>query len=74
MPAFEESIDIFISYVREDQVLVEKLAVSLKEEGWQVWYDQRIDGGENWEKVIFENLKKASCVLILFSSLCLANC
>ena len=40
--------DVFISYKREDRPLVRPLVRALQERGFTVWWDSRIETGENW--------------------------
>ena len=36
--------DIFISYAKEDREVAKRLAAELHDDGWQVFWDRRIDG------------------------------
>ena len=38
--------DVFVSYAHRDRATAEKLVKSLKEEGWSVWWDTEIAGGQ----------------------------
>ncbi|MCW5785140.1 MAG: toll/interleukin-1 receptor domain-containing protein [Nitrospirales bacterium] len=59
--------DVFISYKREDRSLVFKLARALQERGFTVWWDRRIETGENWLKCIKRNLDSAACVVVVWT-------
>lgn len=65
--------DIFISYKREDRSLVIKLARVLQERGFTVWWDRRIETGENWLKCIKRALDAAACVVVVWTPHSLAT-
>jgi hypothetical protein len=58
---------IFISYSHRDKKAVEEKLHILQRNGFRLWYDSGIRGGENWRKVLREKIKFAKNV-ILFSS------
>ena len=60
--------DVFLSYAREDAVTARHLAEHLREEGWSVFWDRQIPVGKTWENTIEEQLSRASCVVVLWSS------
>ncbi|MEL7031440.1 MAG: TIR domain-containing protein [Pseudomonadota bacterium] len=62
--------DVFLSYRRTDQALAQKLVESLQHQGVKVWWDQMIEGGEDWREAIVENLTSARSLVILFSEEC----
>ena len=62
--------DVFLSYRRTDQALAQKLVQSLQAQGVKVWWDQMIEGGEDWREAIVENLTSARSLVILFSEEC----
>ena len=62
--------DVFLSYRRTDQALAQKLVESLQAQGVKVWWDQMIEGGEDWREAIVENLTSARSLVILFSEEC----
>lgn len=59
--------DIFLSYSRADQPLAEKFVQSASAQGLSVWYDQMIEGGEDWRGSIVDALGAAKVLVILFS-------
>src|SRR5215468_3785597 len=59
--------DIFISYASEDRPWAEKLADTLTQHGWSVWWDRHIPVGKTFAHVIQEQLHTAKCVVALWS-------
>ncbi|MEL6957193.1 MAG: toll/interleukin-1 receptor domain-containing protein, partial [Pseudomonadota bacterium] len=62
--------DIFISYRRTDQPVARELVQQLESRGVRVWWDQKIEGGEDWRDAIVAGLESAHALVILFSSEC----
>ncbi len=62
--------DIFISYRRTDQSLARALVFALEARGISVWWDQKIEGGEDWRDTIVEGLTNSKALVILFSDSC----
>jgi hypothetical protein len=60
--------DIFLSYAREDQVWVERLASHLEKSGWSVWWDRRLQAGDPFDGVIEREVEAARVVLVLWST------
>jgi hypothetical protein len=58
---------IFLSYLRKDRIITEALVNTLKAHGLHVWWDDHIEGGENWRESIVENLTNSDMMVILFS-------
>ena len=59
--------DIFISYSKKDRRRAEQLANALEAQGWSVWWDTRLKGGEIWDEVIEGVLDSARAVVVLWS-------
>ena len=59
--------DIFISYARADRDKVEKLAAALEAEGYSVWWDRNLTGGEEFSKEIEQELHAAKAVIVAWS-------
>jgi len=59
--------DLFLSYAREDRECAESLARALKNRGWAVWWDRRIQVGRSFSAEIERELDAAACVLVLWS-------
>lgn len=61
--------DIFISYTANDRPIAAKLAARLHEdEGWDVFWDRKIEAGAEWNGEIQRCLRNAHCVIVLWSS------
>lgn len=59
---------IFISYSRQDQEFVFKLANDLESRGGKVWLDQAdIRGGTQWRQSIAKGIQQSSAFLLLIS-------
>jgi uncharacterized membrane protein len=59
--------DLFLSYAREDRECAESFAGALKNRGWTVWWDRRIQVGRSFSAEIERELDAAACVLVLWS-------
>jgi hypothetical protein len=58
---------VFISYKREDELRVARIAGGLEAEGIEVWWDRGLPGGESWHSGIEAKLKDAGCVVVVWS-------
>jgi TIR domain len=58
---------VFISYKREDESRVGRLARALERAGIEVWWDRGLPGGESWHANIEANLDTAGCVIAVWS-------
>jgi TolB-like protein len=58
---------IFLSYARENRGCAEKLAHVLEGAGHDVWWDRRLDGGEEFSAEIEAALGKSDVVLVAWS-------
>ena len=61
--------DIFLSYASEDRSKAERLSSQLEDQGWSVWWDRTIQGGQPYDEVIEKALDSARCVLVLWSEI-----
>jgi uncharacterized membrane protein HdeD (DUF308 family) len=62
-----------LSYAREDLPIARQIADCLREEGWSVFWDRQIPVGTTWENLIEDQLSRASCVVVLWSSTSIAS-
>jgi hypothetical protein len=59
---------VFISYKREDELRVARIAQALEAEGLDVWWDRGLPGGESWHANIEAKLQEAGCVVVVWSA------
>ncbi|HEX2618562.1 MAG TPA: TIR domain-containing protein [Phototrophicaceae bacterium] len=70
LPAFTMGIEsrVFISYSRDDEKFVKRLAALLVKQGINIWLDlEAISGGSNWSTSIQQGLKACSLMLLVLS-------
>ena len=48
---------IFVSYSHADKKAVEDKLYLLQRNGYRVWYDSGMSGGDNWQKVLREKIR-----------------
>jgi hypothetical protein len=60
--------DIFISYSNKDQELARKVFCALESHGYTLWWDQRLTPQESWDLTIEVEIKRATVVLVLWTS------
>ncbi len=59
--------DIFISYARSDRARVATIAAAFAAEGFDVWWDPKIEPGETFRGGIEKALTAAKCVVVAWS-------
>lgn len=59
--------EIFLSYCRADRQLAEQFVRAAADRGVTVWFDEKIEGGEDWRQRIVAALGSAKALVILFS-------
>jgi formylglycine-generating enzyme required for sulfatase activity len=59
---------IFISYSHEDKGYAHKLEEALKQKGFEVWLDDRIDYGTQWPKTIEERLDGCKALILIMTA------
>jgi hypothetical protein len=59
---------IFISYSHKDKRIVEEKLHVLQRNGFRLWYDSGIKGGDNWRKVLREKIKCSKNVMVFTSA------
>lgn len=59
--------DVFVSYKAEDRRRVRPLVDALEADGFSVWWDEQIGGGDEWRRSIEEHLDAAHCVIVVWS-------
>jgi formylglycine-generating enzyme required for sulfatase activity len=58
---------IFISYSKQNKTYARKLADQLKQEGFEVWIDDRIDYGDTWERAIFKAIDQCLAFVVIMT-------
>jgi formylglycine-generating enzyme required for sulfatase activity len=58
---------VFISYSKKDRSYARKLADALLNQGFDVWFDAKIDYGENWERAIFKAIDGCGAFVVIMS-------
>jgi hypothetical protein len=63
-------VNIYISHAREDERLVDECVrnLSILGEGIRIFYDQLIQAGEEWEKVLHREMESADLFLLMVSA------
>lgn len=59
--------DVFLSYKAEDRSRVAPLVQALETDGFSVWWDEHIGGGDDWRGTILRHLEAAKCVIVVWS-------
>src|SRR6266481_4891245 len=59
--------DIFVSYASEDREQAKRIAATLEQRGWSVWWDRSIPIGTTFDEVIERALDETRCVVVLWS-------
>jgi len=60
-------LEIFISYARTDIEHVRPLVALFEEQGWSVFWDRKIDPGQQWSIEIEQALAAAKLVIVVWS-------
>ncbi|HWS85735.1 MAG TPA: toll/interleukin-1 receptor domain-containing protein [Pyrinomonadaceae bacterium] len=64
---------VFLSYFHGDRASISKLRDDLKNAGEEVWWDQDILPGQDWELTIEQALRESYAILICLSKKALAQ-
>ena len=59
--------NIFISYKRKEVEWVTRLVVALENYGYTVWWDSKIEVGEEYSNIINHIISKVDCILVVWS-------
>ena len=59
--------DLFLSYKAEDRARILPLVQALEQDGFSVWWDEHIGGGDDWRETILRHLEAAKCVIVVWS-------
>ena len=58
---------IFVSYAHKNKDKVYPIIKRLHEMGYRLWYDEGIEAGDKWFKVISDHLRRSACMLLFWS-------
>lgn len=61
--------DVFVSYKKEDRDRIGPIVEALRQDGFEVWWDQDIEPGAPWDQTIAHQIESARCVVVVWSSL-----
>ncbi|MDX2308209.1 MAG: toll/interleukin-1 receptor domain-containing protein [Hyphomicrobium sp.] len=59
--------DVFISYKSEESGFAGTIAAQLELAGYKVWWDRALVAGDDYQRVIHENLSLARLVIVIWS-------
>ena len=59
--------DIFVSYARFDKARVAPIVAALEAQGWSVWWDPSIAPGEEFDRLIADELQRARTVVVVWT-------
>ena len=65
--------DLFVSYARADRARVAPLVAALEAEGWSVWWDPEMSPGQEFDRLIAEELDKAKAVIVVWTPASVAS-
>jgi adenylate cyclase len=65
--------DLFVSYARVDRARVAPLVAALEGEGWSVWWDPEMSPGQEFDRLIGEELEKARAVIVVWTPAAVAS-
>jgi len=60
-------LHVFISYAREDSAVVRTLQDGLETLNHKVWFDQRLNGGQDWWDRILQQIRECDVMIIAVS-------
>ena len=60
--------DVFLSYTKNDRTKAQALVARFHKFKWSVWWDQSIEGGEEWKRSVDSELRSARVVVVLWSA------
>ena len=59
---------VFVSYAHKDADMVYPVIGKLHGMGYRLWYDEGIEVGDKWFKVVCDHLRQSACMLLFWSS------
>ena len=58
---------VFVSYAHANNDKVYPVIKRLHEMGYRMWYDEGIEAGDKWFKVLSDHLRRSACMLLFWS-------
>ncbi len=59
--------DVFLSYAKEDQDTAASVVSAFEAQGLSVWWDDRLDPSQNWDRHIEQEIADAKAVVVLWT-------
>ena len=59
--------EVFVSYARGDKARVSPITAKLADRGYEVWWDKRLHGGQDFEAAIEAALARCGCAVVAWS-------
>lgn len=69
----DSDYDIFISYSHDDRQYMHRVRDALQEADFEVWTDEKIETGQDWENTVAEMIKNSACIVALLSETAAAS-
>src|ERR687894_188243 len=60
-------LHVFISYAREDSTALRTLQDGLQTLNHEVWFDQRLNGGQDWWDLILQRIRQCDVMIVAVS-------
>ncbi|MGF1455307.1 MAG: SUMF1/EgtB/PvdO family nonheme iron enzyme [Alphaproteobacteria bacterium] len=60
--------EVFISYARDDFDRVVPIVRAIRNAGYSLWWDQRMDVGASWREAVAQACDGAACVVVVWSA------
>lgn len=58
---------VFVSYSRQDQKYTRKLVDDLRQRGFEVWIDDRVDFGDQWWRTIVQAIRSCRSLVVVMT-------
>src|SRR5262245_32543434 len=59
--------DIFVSYSKKDAIRIRPFISALRRRRLDVWLDENLQAGDEWDAGIDEKIQAAKCMIVLWS-------
>lgn len=68
-PSTAKPITLFLSYAHADEAKARRISTALRQAGYEVWWDELIEGGAAYARSIDRALQTADVVIVLWSAI-----